>query len=244
MQNISVAVVVPLANEESTFQVFIEALKIAIINLPETTVYLVTDNASKDNTVKLCDAASANDKRVKHIHAPENKNVVDAYLAGIKEAVRNKHDFIIEMDGGMSHNPAQLVDFVTQYKNGFECVWGSRYVNSTAENKSAIGRKLLSRIGTVLSNLMLGTKLKDMTSGYQGLSLAAAKQLTEYHLKSTAHFYQTEVRYLLRFKRQIEIPIQYHSPSPNVKLKFILNAVNVLLYYFICRITGNAKKIR
>ena len=67
------AVVVPLANEEATFHIFIDALKKVLINLPETIVYLVTDNASKDNTVKLCDAAFANDKRVKHIHAPENK---------------------------------------------------------------------------------------------------------------------------------------------------------------------------
>ncbi|HNR19113.1 MAG: glycosyltransferase family 2 protein [Bacteroidetes bacterium] len=244
MHNISVAVVVPLANEEVTFQFFIDALKNSLINLPETIVYLVTDNVSKDNTVKLCNTASTKNKRFKHLHAPENKNVVDAYLAGIKEAVRNKHDFIIEMDGGMSHNPAQLVDFVEQYKNGYECVWGSRYVSSSAENKSFVGRKLLSRTGTVLANLLLGTKLKDTTSGYQGFSLEVAKQLTEYPLKSTAHFYQTEVRYLLRLKKQVEIPIQYHSPSPNVKLKFVLNAINVLLYYFICRITGNAKSIR
>lgn len=242
MHHTNLAVVVPLANEEKKFEEFATTLKAALMQIPIVTVYLVTDLASKDKTPDLCKTLSEKDMRFKHIHATENKNVVGAYLTGIKEAVKNKHDLIIEMDGGLSHNPAQITEFVNWFEKGFECIWGSRYV-SGASSTSTFQRKFLSHAGTFLSNILLGTRLKDMTSGYQGFSFEIARQLTLFPLKSTAHFYQTEVRYLLRKKKQTEIPISYQSPSPNIKTKFIFNALKVLLYYFICRIRGNAKSI-
>jgi len=62
----------------------------------------------------------------------------------------------------------------------------------------------------------------------------------QYKLKSTAHFYQTEVRYLLRNKRYAEIPIHYQSPSPSVSENAIKNSISVLGHYFIKGLSGKA----
>lgn len=45
---------------------------------------------------------------------------------------------------------------------------------------------------TVLSNIMLGTKLQDMTSCYQGIDANVVKEFVNYPLLSRGHFYQTE----------------------------------------------------
>jgi len=39
--------------------------------------------------------------------------VVDAYMRGYREAFKNNHDLIIEMDAGLSHDPETIPAFLT-----------------------------------------------------------------------------------------------------------------------------------
>jgi dolichol-phosphate mannosyltransferase len=228
-----------MANEEADFNPFIIALQNALKGLPPGTVYLVVDNVSKDNTLTLCQSLSKNDTRFRTIWAPENKNVVDAYIRGYKEALRSDAQYIIEMDAGLSHDPAVLPVFIKYLTEGYSCVYGSRFIAGGSMGDSPAQRRSLSKTGTVLANLLLGSKLTDMTSGYQGFHRSIVTLFTTYPLHSRAHFYQTEIRYLLRKHKSIEVPIHYKAPSPSVSKKAILNSVETLLYYFWKRLTFN-----
>lgn len=231
------ALVVPMANEEPDFVPFTEALSNSLDAIQSGKVYLVVDAVSKDKTIELCNRLSKGDTRFVTVWAPENKNVVDAYMRGYKEALRNNHDYIIEMDAGLSHDPDSLSEFLKKLSEGYSCVFGSRFVTGGSMDDSPFKRKWLSKGGTMLSNLLLGTKLKDMTSGYQGFTKPVVEKFVNCELKSTAHFYQTELRYLLRKYSQVEIPIRYRVPSPRVSDSAIKNSFAVLFYYFRLRIT-------
>jgi dolichol-phosphate mannosyltransferase len=237
------AVVVPMANEEADFNPFISALKNALNDLPNGSVYLIVDKVSKDNTLKLCQELSKEDSRFKTIWAPENKNVVDAYIRGYKEALKSDAEYIIEMDAGLSHDPASLKNFIKYLSEDYSCVFGSRFIEGGSMGDSPAKRQSLSKSGTILSNMLLGTNLRDMTSGFQGFHRNIVKLFTSYPLKSKAHFYQTEIRYILRKHKHKEIPIQYRAPSPRVSKKAIINSLETLLYYFWRRITFRAISI-
>src|SRR5262249_17335545 len=101
----------------------------------------------------------------------------------------------------------------------------------------------LSKGGTIASNILLGSKMSDMTSGFQGFHRSVVEKFTNYNLLSKAHFYQTELRYLLRKTHYTEIPIQYKAPSPSVSQKSILNSISVLLHYFFLRLKFKAPYI-
>jgi dolichol-phosphate mannosyltransferase len=206
--------------------------------------YLVVDRASTDNTLELCRNLSAADNRFVTVWSPENKNVVDAYLCGYREAMKNGHEFIIEMDAGMSHDPRALPMFLRVLNEGNECAFGSRFINGGSIYNSTWKRTFLSRFGTILSNLLLGTSMYDMTSGYQGFHSSVVKKFLAYPFLSKAHFYQTELRYLLRKMRYAEIPIHYRAPSPSVSNKAINNSISVLLHYFRLRLLNRAPAIR
>jgi dolichol-phosphate mannosyltransferase len=238
--NCSWALIVPMANEEETFGPFVDQVSKVLDELKSGTVYIVVDKASKDATLTLCQNLSSEDKRFVTIWAPENKNVVDAYYRGYLEALKNNHDYYIEMDAGLSHDPASIVNFLEYLNMGYDCVFGSRFVKGGSLKDSPLKRQILSRGGTFLSNLLLGTNLRDMTSGYQGFTKEVVEKITSYKLKSIAHFYQTEIRYLLRKRKFIEVPIQYIAPSPRVSSKAIKNSFSVLFYYFLKRVTFNS----
>jgi len=236
-------IIIPMANESDDFLPLVNSLKDVLDRLECGTVYFIVDGVSKDNTLELCENLSANDSRFITIWAPENRNVVDAYIRGYREALKNGHEIIIEMDAGLSHDPRALPMFLRVLNEGNECAFGSRFINGGSIWDSNWKRTFLSKSGTTLANLLLGTKMYDMTSGYQGFHASIVEKFLKYELKSKAHFYQTELRYLLRKTRFAEIPIHYRAPSPSVSQNAIKNSFSTLFYYWGLRLKGKAPSI-
>lgn len=241
---LGLGIVITMANEEATFDDFITKLLNALTPYPEAKVFIITDAASKDNTPQLCSNLAANNYRFYHEHNTRVRNIVQAKMR-VYELAHSHNDlqFILELDAGLSHNPAAIPLFVKAFEDGYKCVYGSRFCKGGHMNHNSGSRKFLSKWGTTATNILLGTKLKDMTSGYQGFSTDLIGKGLYYEWRSLAHFHQTEMRYLYRKHKQIEIPITYIAPSPNVSKKSITNSIQCLLYYFFKRITFNAKYI-
>ncbi len=234
------AVVIPLANEENEIPPLVCELEKVMDRLEGGTVYFIVDTVSKDNTYEVCQEISAKDARFISCWMPKNKNVVDAYFNGFRRALEGPHEIIIEMDGGLSHDPRAIPAFLRALHEGNDCAFGSRYINGGSMVGSPLKRRVISKIGTVLAQLLLGAGLADMTSGYQAFRRDILSKLVEFELRSKAHFYQTEVRHLLRHHKIIEVPIHYRAPSPSVSSGAIRNSVSTLLHYTTLRVCGKS----
>jgi dolichol-phosphate mannosyltransferase len=231
-------VVVPMANEESDFASFVAAMTKSLDQLNGGHVFLVVDEVSKDATRQFCEGLGKRDARFTLVWSPQNRNVVDAYLNGFRAALRAGFEWIVEMDAGLSHDPAALTVFLNALADGNECVFGSRFVPGGSMRGSPFSRIFLSLAGSWAAQVFLGSRMRDVTSGYEAFRREVVEKLTAYPLRSRAHFYQTEVRHLLRKRRWIEVPIVYQAPSPRVCRGALRNALEVLGYYFFRRLTG------
>lgn len=241
--NLNWCAVVPMANEEQDFIPFEQTFTCVLDSLKSGRVYLIVDKASQDKTLELCEKLSSQDNRYITVWAPDNKNVVDAYLNGFKRALADQCDIIIEMDAGMSHDPRAIPMFLRVLSEGNEVAFGSRYINGGSMADSPFFRRFMSKGGTLASKILLGSKPKDMTSGFQGFHRDILVRLINNSLYSKGHFYQTEVRHLLRNTRWIEVPIHYRAPSPRVSQKSIQNSIAVLLHYVALRIMHKGKSL-
>jgi len=237
------AIVIPMANEEEDFEEFITLLRFVIDELNPGKVYFVVDKASKDRTLELCERTSKEDARFVTVWSPENRNVVDAYVKGLRVAYEAGHEIIVEMDAGLSHDPRAIPMFLRVLNEGNECAFGSRFINGGSMGDSPFKRRMLSKTGTVLAQIFLGSKLKDMTSGFQGFHRDIVGLLISHKFRAIGHFYQTELRYLLRKKRIFEVPIHYQAPSPRVSPNSVKNSYQTLMLLFWKRLTGNAEAL-
>jgi dolichol-phosphate mannosyltransferase len=227
-----------MANEEKDFVPFQNIFTDVLNSLESGKVYLVVDNASKDRTREFCEALSSRDNRYEMVWAPDNRNVVDAYLSGFARALTDGLEFIIEMDAGMSHDPRAIPMFLRVLSEGNEVAFGSRYINGGSMADSPFFRRFMSKGGTLAAKILLGSKPQDMTSGFQGFHRDILQRMLKYRLHSKGHFYQTEVRHILRNTRWIEVPIHYRAPSPRVSQEAISNSLKVLAYYTALRFLG------
>ena len=186
-----IIIVMPVANEEATMGRVIEE----ILALPYDNLYLypVIDSYSKDRTEEII-RSYEDTGRVKCIFYKESRGVISCYLEGYKRALEDGAECVLEMDGGGSHQPNEIPQFVEKLEEGYDCVWGSRFTAGGEMSHQPLYRKILSSGGTILANLVLGTKLKDMTSGFEGFQAPVLRSMNLDSFLSTGHMYQTEMR--------------------------------------------------
>jgi dolichol-phosphate mannosyltransferase len=235
------AVVTPMANEADLAEEFIKAVLAAGALFGEVRHFVVLDNASKDGTLGLLRSISESDARVVLIWAPENRSVVDAYMRGYRQALDEGFDWILEIDAGFSHQPAELEHFIAHLNDEVQCVFGTRYQTRGLVTDTPITRRLVSRGGTLLANLLLGTRLSDMTSGYQLFRADALQAILDRGVRSRAHFFQTEMKFYARRMKAMEVPITYRAPSPSLELWVLRDAAANLARLVWLRITGRAR---
>lgn len=219
-------IVMPVANEESTMEkVLTEVMELPYDNLY---IYPVIDSYSKDRTEEIIHEMEKKYDRIKLIFHKESKGVITCYLHGFKMALKDGAERIIEMDGGGSHQPCEIPQFIEKLDEGYECVWGSRFMPGGDITNQPLYRRILSGGGTWLANLVLGTKLKDMTSGFEAFTAEVLQSMDLDAFLSRGHMYQTEMRYYCRNRHAVEVPINYIGSNSSLKLKSVTEALKIL----------------
>ena len=219
-------IVMPVANEAETMAQVIDD----IMALPYENLYYypIIDDYSKDDTEKIIRQKAEGNPRIKLIYYKESRGVISCYLEGYRQALLDGADRIIEMDGGLSHDPKQIPMYMDKLDQGYDCVWGSRFIKGGGVSDLPLYRRILSSGGTILANLVLGTRLKDMTSGYEAFQRHVLENINLDQIMSTGHMYQTELRYYCRNLNCIEVPIHYVGSSTGLKLQTVIEALEIL----------------
>jgi dolichol-phosphate mannosyltransferase len=227
---ISLGIVCPMANEEASAVRFVKAVleQCAAFPFRATRFFAILDNACHDRTRFLLEELQSSEQRLRVIWAPENRCVVDAYVRGYREALNSACDWILEIDGGFSHQPENIPQFFQTMRAGYDCVFGSRFCDGGEITDSSRKRQLLSRGGTILTNALMGTKLKDMTSGFELFSRAALEHVLAKGIKSRGHFFQTEIKINCRDMKIVEVPIHYRAASNSVNQRVIKDSLSNL----------------
>src|SRR5678816_268806 len=167
LKNIKLGIICPMANEGEESTRFVTAVLEQCRGFQDVSFFAVLDNATTDNSRALLEELARHERRLKVVWAPENKSVVDAYVRGYREALASGADWILEIDAGFSHHPRDIPQFFDAMRRGYDCVFGSRFIEGGRFSGGSLKRYLVSRGGTVLTNLLLGTKQTDMTSGFE-----------------------------------------------------------------------------
>lgn len=220
-------IVMPVANEEESMEQILEE----VLRLPYDSLYLyvVMDGYSRDRTADIVKGyEEKTGGRIRYIYHEKSYGVISCYLEGFRRALEDGAGWIIEMDGGGSHQPSELPEFLDKLEQGYECVWGSRFMKGGEVIHDPIYRRILSRGGTVLANLVLGTRLQDMTSGFEGFQRRVLEEMELGKFLSTGHMYQTEMRYYCRNRKTVEVPIHYTGSKSGLHAGTVLEALRIL----------------
>ena len=140
----------------------------AILETLPAAVLLVVDDESPDGTGRLADALAATDPRVRVRHRAVKQGLGRAYLDGFGVALAGGARTIVQMDADFSHDPAALPGLVGPIADGTaDLVIGSRYTKGGGVVDWGIGRRVVSRGGSVFARTVLGLDQRDLTGGFK-----------------------------------------------------------------------------
>jgi dolichol-phosphate mannosyltransferase len=200
-------IVVPTYNERDNVRAIAGRLLAA---LPAAELLFVDDN-SPDGTGALLDELAAAEPRLHVMHRAGKLGLGTAYVEGFGWGLARGYDYLIEMDADGSHDPRYLPQMVALAQDGADVVVGSRYVPGGGTENWGLGRKILSRGGSLYARIVLGIDLRDVTAGFVCWRRAALEAIDLPTITSNGYSFQIEMKYRAIGKqlRVVETPILF-----------------------------------
>jgi dolichol-phosphate mannosyltransferase len=203
----SALIVVPTYNERDNVEEVVDRFLAAA---PEAELLFVDDN-SPDGTGELLDQLAAASPRVHVLHRAGKLGLGTAYLDGFRWGLARGFEYLLEMDADFSHDPTYLPELLRLAREGADVVVGSRYVAGGGTENWGVGRKLISRGGSLYARTVLGVKVRDLTSGFICWRRRALETIDLDAIRSNGYSFQIEMKYraLKAGLRVVETPIVF-----------------------------------
>jgi len=200
----------PTYNEAENLEPIVEALGSAFASAGLDGRMLVIDDDSPDGTGRLADDLAARLGFVEVLHRARKEGLGPAYLAGFRRALAGDAELVMEMDADFSHDPADVPRLV-EAARGADLVLGSRYVPGGGVRNWGVGRRFVSRAGSLYARVVLGAHLHDLTGGFKCYRREVLETIDLDRISSIGYAFQIETTYrtLAAGFRVVEVPIVF-----------------------------------
>ncbi|HET9461455.1 MAG TPA: polyprenol monophosphomannose synthase [Gaiellaceae bacterium] len=198
----------PTYNERENLEPMIQALG-QVLDTAQDRV-LVIDDASPDGTGEIADRLAAELPWVSVLHRPAKEGIGPAYIAGLRWALGEDAELVLEMDCDFSHSPADVPRLISAAADA-DLVLGSRYVPGGGTENWGLMRRFVSRGGCLYAQILLGMRVRDLTGGFKCFRRAALEAIDLDALSAHGYAFQIEATYRVRRAglRVVEIPITF-----------------------------------
>jgi glycosyltransferase involved in cell wall biosynthesis len=197
------SVIIPVFNERNTIREIVKR----VLSVPLEKEIIVVDDASVDGTTEILKEMEKT-LPLTVIYADENHGRGMAVRMGQKRATG---DIFINQDADLEYDPRDYELLVQPIVEGrADAVYGSRFKGRITNMalKNYLGNKFL----TLLCNVILGTKITDLMTGYKVLPRGVLAKLEcstrgfEYEAELTAKLVRMGVRIT-------EVPVTFRGRS-------------------------------
>jgi dolichol-phosphate mannosyltransferase len=181
--------------------------------LPAATL-LVVDDGSPDGTGDIADRMAVDDPRVRVRHRPGKAGLGRAYLDGFRVALDGGAGSVIQMDADWSHDPAVLPALLAPIAEGrADLVIGSRYTRGGRVLDWGIGRRLVSRLGSIFARTVLSLRPHDLTGGFKAWRASTLAAIPFDGVHAGGYVFQIEMthRASRAGARVVEVPITFQD---------------------------------
>jgi dolichol-phosphate mannosyltransferase len=201
------AIVIPTYNEAAGLREIVGAVRTAV---PGATI-LVVDDSSPDGTGALADQLAAADPQVRVKHRAAKQGLGRAYVDAFQGLLAEGWDRIVQMDADFSHDPSDVPRLLAALDAGADLAVGSRYVAGGSTVNWSLGRRLLSRGGSLYARTVLGLPIRDLTAGFKAWRRETLALIPLDRIDARGYGFQIEMttRALRAGAKVVEVPIRF-----------------------------------
>lgn len=185
--------------------------------------YVVVNDCSKDNTLKIC-----LEQGYPVLNLPCNMGIGGGVQTGYLYAARNGYDLAVQFDGDGQHNAAYLEEMAEKMESEkLDMLIGSRYIQKQGFQSSG-ARRMGIKYFTGLIKLVTGATITDPTSGMRMVNAETIALFADDYPKDYPE--PESVVTLLKKKKKVkELPVTMNAREEGVSSISPVKAV----YYMI-----------
>ena len=168
----------------------------AILEIVPGATLLVVDDSSPDGTGELAERLASEEPRIRVRHRASKEGLGRAYLDGFRVALDGGATSVVQMDADWSHDPAVLPSMLEPIAaDRADLVIGSRYVRGGRVLDWGIGRRLISRLGSLFARTVLGLRPSDLTGGFKAWRASTLAAIPFDGVHAGGYVFQIEMTY-------------------------------------------------
>jgi dolichol-phosphate mannosyltransferase len=168
------------------------------------------------------------------LHRKAKEGIGRAHIAGMVESMARGADFVVQMDGDLSHQPETIPEMLgTMLSTDAGLVIGSRYViGGSLSDQWGLHRRLLSRGGSAYVNAIMRLGIRDTTGGFKLWRREVLEAIDLDHIRSDGFSFQIEMNHRCKQlgHKIVEIPIHFeerYAGSSKISLRIQLEALKL-----------------
>ncbi|HEU0235675.1 MAG TPA: polyprenol monophosphomannose synthase [Candidatus Limnocylindrales bacterium] len=237
-------VVLPTYNEAENLPGIAAAILAA---LPAATL-LIVDDASPDGTGRMADDLAAADPRIRVRHRAAKQGLGRAYLDGFDVALAGGARHVVQMDADWSHDPGVLPDLVGLVaRDDADLVIGSRYTRGGGVVDWGVGRRLISRGGSVFARTLLALDPHDLTGGFKAWRAETLARIPFEGIHAGGYVFQIEMTYRASRAgaRVREVPITFRDRrvgQSKMSRRIVVEALVVVVKLRLDELRGRVRR--
>lgn len=175
----SIAVIIPMYNEENVASASIDAVMNVIKTLNYPITLLIINDGSKDRTKQiLLSKQKKYGKKLIVITHKINKGYGAALQSGINKALELGFTWGLHMDSDQTNDPKYIYDFIKNLGENYDCIKASRYIKGSKIVNVSRFRRYISVVGNLIAARLFNVGIKDCTNGFRIVRLTLLKDIT------------------------------------------------------------------
>lgn len=227
-------VLIPAHNEEGAIEKTVRDIYAALKqNNIEHEILVVNDN-SKDSTLAILDRLCKEISTLRYV----SNSGPNGYGLAVRCGLSNMHgDAVCITMGDGSDDPKDIVSYYDKLKEGYDCIFGSRFIKGSKLVDYPIHKLILNRFGNYFIKFLLGINHNDITNGfkcYKKEVIAGVQPLFSNHFNLTV---ELPLKAIARGYNFTTIPIKWTNRDTGAS-KFRIKEMGsrylfIILYIFL-----------
>jgi dolichol-phosphate mannosyltransferase len=158
------SVVIPAHNEEGCIESTIRSFNKELLKNKINHEILVINDNSKDQTEEILKKLRKEIKELRYLNNEPPNGYGHAVIKGLRN-FRGNYVAIVMAD--LSDSPTDLVKYYFKIKDGYDCVFGSRFIKGGKTIDYPLHKLILNRIFNNLIRMLFIIKYNDITNAFK-----------------------------------------------------------------------------
>lgn len=207
------SVVIPAHNEENCIYNVVEEIHSCLLEEKIDTEIIVVNDNSTDSTPEKIDALTKKYNNICRVDSHLPPGFGRAVKTGLNKV---QGDVIVIVMGDGSDDPKDIVKYYRKIQEGYDCVFGSRFIKGALVKDYPIGKLILNRIGNIFIKYLFGLKCNDISNAFKAYRrevIETIKPLVSNHFNITV---EIPLKAVIRKFSYCVIPINWYGRTSGV----------------------------